>query len=152
MRNFNPRTHEGCDGGNPAAEPGEKGISIHAPTKGATKKVKKVKRLAHISIHAPTKGATLFFKQPGAKIKISIHAPTKGATKELDAKMDENIFQSTHPRRVRHVKSMMSRIIENISIHAPTKGATLRSICQLRRKTYFNPRTHEGCDTSLETL
>ena len=33
-----------------------------------------------------------------------------------------------------------------ISIHAPTKGATLLCAKLTHVKSYFNPRTHEGCD------
>ena len=56
------------------------GISIHAPTKGATLSSENSFSNIHISIHAPTKGATLKkFKNPEISA-ISIHAPTKGAT------------------------------------------------------------------------
>ena len=33
---FNPRTHTGCDDPNPVTEPIGTGVSIHAPTRGAT--------------------------------------------------------------------------------------------------------------------
>src|SRR5699024_12517404 len=33
-----------------------------------------------------------------------------------------------------------------ISIHAPMKDATSFQILVHRNHTYFNPRTHEGCD------
>ena len=36
----------------------------------------------------------------------------------------EIIFQSTHPRRVRHANKAFSAIEDDISIHAPAKGAT----------------------------
>ena len=123
---FNPRSHEGSDHAyrqqdarknqfqstlprrerrlvvcDPTAG---SGISIHAPTKGATK------TLAHrrdgeedfnprshegsdlvliactnkgcISIHAPTKGATSLSSGSFMGLIISIHAPTKGATRQ----------------------------------------------------------------------
>ena len=56
------------------------GISIHAPTKGATCRVGNVRRGERISIHAPTKGATSSRKHFIVLFGISIHAPTKGAT------------------------------------------------------------------------
>ena len=55
--NFNPRSHEGSD--------------YIADTKLYVKK---------ISIHAPTKGATKPGRHRGHPVRISIHAPTKGAT------------------------------------------------------------------------
>ena len=54
---FNPRSHEGSDVSscgfslNPV-------VSIHAPTKGATKKQINALKAGVVSIHAPTKGAT----------------------------------------------------------------------------------------------
>ena len=99
-----------------------------------------------ISIHAPVKGATIFANSPdrgnwdfnprtregcddfclikSLKFCISIHAPVKGAT---TAKIS---------------KDGKSRI----SIHAPVKGATRIGFVCVNFKTYFNPRTREGCD------
>ena len=57
-------------------------ISIHAPTRGATRTVPGCFLIALISIHAPTRGAT---KQHNRLVElnfISIHAPTRGATKK----------------------------------------------------------------------
>ena len=56
------------------------GISIHAPTRGATGLVNKVERMKRISIHAPTRGATLLRYDLRYLLLISIHAPTRGAT------------------------------------------------------------------------
>ena len=36
--------------------------------------------------------------------------------------------------------------VTSISIHAPTRGATLRSDVIAAACSYFNPRTHAGCD------
>ena len=55
---------------------------------------------------------------------ISIHAPMKGAT-----------------CRKRANKNWI-----RIAIHAPMKGATTKSRRQILYQSYFNPRTHEGCD------
>ena len=38
-----------------------------------------------------------------------------------------------------------------ISIHAPTWGATQRLIISVQILSYFNPRTHVGCDSDLYT-
>ena len=35
-----------------------------------------------------------------------------------------------------------------ISIHAPMKGATNEAADVDAKLVYFNPRTHEGCDTA----
>ena len=86
-RNFNPRSREGSDMiTEDSWMTGQ--ISIHAPAKGATKKVKSKKYGNYISIHAPAKGATL---------------ATKRCTCELA------IFQSTLPRRERQIKAKISK-------------------------------------------
>ena len=56
------------------------GISIHAPTWGATLPKRRLRSMTAISIHAPTWGATLLHKYLTIFGDISIHAPTWGAT------------------------------------------------------------------------
>ena len=58
-------------------------------------------------------------------LKISIHAPMKGATRT----------------------DFFAIVKFFISIHAPMKGATLTDLADENIKSYFNPRTHEGCDS-----
>ena len=99
-------------------------ISIHAPTRGATKMQFPLSRLQTISIHAPTRGATckplpaqtrvnhfnprshkgsdMFGLMPILVALISIHAPTRGATN----------------------CALYLYSVASISIHAPTRGAT----------------------------
>ena len=78
---FNPRTHTGCD--NSSCEPSDSSIfvSIHAPTRGATRRKNKSKGYVIVSIHAPTRGATNF-----GRFFVS-----------------KNKFQSTHPHGVRRI-------------------------------------------------
>ena len=54
-----------------------------------------------ISIHAPTWGATSIFHSYRAPVYISIHAPTWGATYSSFILCSAYRFQSTHPRGVR---------------------------------------------------
>ena len=56
------------------------GISIHAPTRGATTTSMGSNYLVNISIHAPTRGATNMGTYLYNLAIISIHAPTRGAT------------------------------------------------------------------------
>ena len=55
-------------------------ISIHAPTRGATRESCRRESVVRISIHAPTRGATVPNTVPSSFTTISIHAPTRGAT------------------------------------------------------------------------
>ena len=167
---FNPRAHEGRDlgkaqGGGTAdrfqstrprgARRGRDGacqhggrVSIHAPTRGATRQLRDSIRDGRVSIHAPTRGATrgrgagtrtrgCFNPRAhegrdsppspvsSARCPVSIHAPTRGATwTVLDPKAFTALFQSTRPRGARPA--------------APPWRPS---------HTCFNPRAHEGRDT-----
>ena len=124
MTYFNPRTHMGCDCPHHFASISIRGISIHAPTWGATVYGFQAKLTITISIHAPTWGATDAVRVVVVRAIISIHAPTWGATFLL-------LFRSCN---------------EGISIHAPTWGATSRPLQGSVAWWDFNPRTHMGCD------
>ena len=100
-------------------------VSIHAPTRGATKRAvrndpvywfrstppREGRRIALVvadegrlvvSIHAPTRGATIMPSHTRRFSTVSIHAPTRGATGIIE----------------RH------NVVLWVSIHAPTRGAT----------------------------
>ena len=66
---FNPRTHMGCDG---VESIGQRrvGVSIHAPTWGATSSERELQPNRLVSIHAPTWGATVMV---GAGFGLQIH-------------------------------------------------------------------------------
>ena len=99
-------------------------ISIHAPAKGATRKICTHNADYWISIHAPAKGATNCYLSYTPPINISIHAPAKGATWENVNGGTSWIFQSTLPRRERRTDLGFFSACLGISIHAPAKGAT----------------------------
>ena len=107
-------------------------ISIHAPTRGATRCWCMISTLCgfqstlprgerqslhshispvdYISIHAPTRGATA---DSGFQLllgEISIHAPTRGATSCPGITDGIIIFQSTLPRGERHQFSPKSSL------------------------------------------
>ena len=106
LKDFNPRSHKGSDVFPRSNVLLFQRISIHAPTRGATKVLSFLHHPCSISIHAPTRGATgKEFKLP-EDITISIHAPTRGAT-AMELGRPSYGF---------------------ISIHAPTRGATLTEI------------------------
>ena len=141
---FNPRSHERSDGVC-FVLCGLVNISIHAPTRGATRKVyhdqiiykfqstlpreeRPTRRICwavyrNISIHAPTRGATNTRVIHSGNTQISIHAPTRGATFCFPFYISEIKFQSTLPREERRGSAPTPADL-NISIHAPTRGAT----------------------------
>ena len=101
-------------------EPGDgRGISIHAPPRGATSRQRMYWRRLSISIHAPPRGAT-GCKQGLISLyeRISIHAPPRGATS----------------RKLWLLK------VQKISIHAPPRGATNPRAEKKGVSPYFNSR------------
>ena len=121
-------------------------ISIHAPSRGATRMTKdsiagsanfnprsrkgsdvfpRLRILCRaISIHAPARGATSDPKQEEPSGEISIHAPARGATgKLLLSCLEKSNF---NPRSRKGSDDMTTDELLNmmISIHAPARGAT----------------------------
>ena len=145
----------------------ERAISIHAPTWGATPTLSRllqfnifqsthprgVRRLAnlhraHGKAHFNPRthvGCDVEDKDLSNKIKISIHAPTWGATLEFTVISLRYIFQSTHPRGVRHCFSSINQTCQNFN---PRTHVGCDFIVFFINQTCqnFNPRTHVGCD------
>ena len=142
---FNPRTHTGCDVRVERVSV-EVGVSIHAPTRGATARSVSmfdpkefqsthphgVRREGQrglplprqVSIHAPTRGATVMAEHRSIRTAVSIHAPTRGATLRVYLYVLLRLFQSTHPHGVRRAVRERDIAPCRVSIHAPTRGAT----------------------------
>ena len=144
-------------------------VSIHAPTRGATRDCTKLFNDFSVSIHAPTRGATC--SCPLSTALCSCFNPRTHTG--CDVPRLKNIssiskFQSTHPHGVRLIgRYRRSKRLE-VSIHAPTRGATSvtgdHSDTHAFQSTHphgvrlstsnilltfiysFNPRTHTGCD------
>ena len=147
---FNPRSHEGSDCHQIGAVCNLYAISIHAPTRGATRcsySRKQRKVYFNPRSHEGSDGAG---SDRHYLHGISIHAPTRGAT-EVDRRVYPHLFrfqstlprgerlvmwametfdgqfQSTLPRGERQVDAAALNIFvlfPKISIHAPTRGAT----------------------------
>ena len=120
---FNPRSHERSDDYK-SCPSGLTGISIHAPTRGATKL------------------ATLFIDLT----EISIHAPTRGATKSLSPQRTSNFY--FNPRS--HERSDRNRFISTADEYDFNPRSHERSdstlIVFFPVPCYFNPRSHERSD------
>ena len=103
------------------------GVSIHAPTWGATCCCAAREFTHGVSIHAPTWGATHQRRGDYHQRRVSIHAPTWGATKVGFFKKIFHRFQSTRPRGAR--LELRKRHVED--------------------KRGFNPRAHVGRDSQI---
>ena len=125
---FNPRTRVGCD---------------------VTRS--RYRRHALVSIHAPAWGATRGGLLGHAGQPVSIHAPAWGATFEgMTVTCDNDEFQSTHPRGVRHGapgKAGPNGRGFNPRTRVGCDAASRRVAA--RDRASFNPRTRVGCDQSF---
>ena len=101
-----------------------------------------------ISIHAPARGATKRVRQ--LCLCISDFNP-RTRTGCDDVKENQHFFshkfQSTHPHGVRLEKWGVIKPFFDISIHAPARGATCFLLLFGNLTRYFNPRTRTGCDS-----
>jgi len=122
-RGFNPRTHAGCD--------------------GVPDRIVLIRGSFNPRTHA---GCDLSNWLVSLINQVSIHAPTRGATNTSLIFSYCDMFQSTHPRGVRHEKRYRLTIKHPVSIHAPTRGATWLVSLINQDLESFNPRTHAGCD------
>ena len=125
LLNFNPRSHEGSDV-KIAIFSVVKEISIHAPTRGATRDHLLYGKGTAFQSTLPRGERLLFGAGRICLLAISIHAPTRGATDLKQPNMEDCIFQSTLPRGERRFC---------------IPGCGIRC--------YFNPRSHEGSDCTV---
>ena len=144
---FNPRTRVGCDSFlTPSRAYENRFQSTHPRGVRRAEPLRDVRR-RKVSIHAPAWGATpLPLKTGGGRrgfnprTRVGCDAWRGGLARLL------GVFQSTHPRGVRHAPAVSVDVLVLVSIHAPAWGAT-RPACRHRhRVASFNPRTRVGCD------
>ena len=96
--NFNPRSREGSDESRRIIPPYQRGISIHAPARGATGYTGRPARIERFQSTLPRGerlGGRAHVLPPSS---ISIHAPVSGATPNPPPIQPEGTFQSTLPR------------------------------------------------------
>ena len=124
-------------------------VSIHAPTRGATRAHRPAESGCRVSIHAPTRGATRIQARRAGHRFVSIHAPTRGATAGFMFPNTARPFQFTRPRGARLARRCFLRSM-TVSIHAPTRGATLSSTRRVVRIRCFNSRAHAGRDATAQ--
>ena len=105
-----------------------------------------------ISIHAPTKGATRDYAPYTTFKAISIHAPTKGATILPYHKILARYpFQSTLPRRERQCPDALQKQFYKFQSTLPRRER--RGNSNRRKHNFnFNPRSHEGSDLTLSLV
>ncbi len=124
---FNPRTHTGCDW----AKCGfvgwvGTGVSIHAPTRGATMSDTGSRTSCGFQSTHPHGVRPVRIRQSHARIlRFNPRTHTGCDNNPYKMRLPQDRFQSTHPHGVRLViiAILVSRK-QHVSIHAPTRGAT----------------------------
>ena len=98
-------------------------VSIHAPTRGATKAFVEAVMGVLFQFTRP-RGARHAEAVAGPPRRpVSIHAPTRGATGSISSRVASASFNSrAHEGRDELERLVMLR--QKVSIHAPTRGAT----------------------------
>ena len=144
---FNPRTHAGCDDTAAPRWPCRPPFQSTHPRRVRRRAADRAIDRAGVSIHAPTQGATMGTVRLAAVGVVSIHAPTQGATRRRrlvrphPARFNPRTHAGCDPGIARLAES-----VEDVSIHAPTQGATSPASPDRWFRWRFNPRTHAGCD------
>ena len=90
-----------------------------------------------VSIHAPTKGATNPDMAAACSREFQSTHPRRVRRPRHRRHSTLLLFQSTHPRRVRHSVQRTDATSHIVSIHAPTKGATVSASSSLLAHTLF---------------
>ena len=99
---FNPRSREGND--LQLVEICQRElVSIHVPAKGTTTLYLSICISGTVSIHVPAKGTTANSISAEKLTLVSIHVPAKGTTPNHVFPSCPSGFQSTFPRRERHM-------------------------------------------------
>ena len=141
IRNFNPRTREGCDDRCSPLSTSALLISIHAPVKGATTAAASgMGQTVRISIHAPVKGATIHLRQMRGTLTAHFNPRTREGCDGLQ------IGSVTICSLINHIasrlkgSSIFESIIRVLLIFIEIKtGAKLRYIlCVILLRTAFS--------------
>ncbi len=140
--NFNPRSHEGSDRER-WIDAEYRRISIHAPTRGATRWTERSEQCVIISIHAPTRGATIvssIFFPSTVYFNPRSHEGSDGlyvASLVFGADFNPRSHEGSDLECIYNLFPLL------ISIHAPTRGATFGCIA-LRVSVEFQSTLPRG--------
>ena len=151
-RYFNPRSHERSDRKSASMSDWLEKFQSTLPREERHQQRRRFGARQTISIHAPTRGATRVPGKPEAgSDRISIHAPTRGATTLINASPDQVQFQSTLPREERPSWCRYFPLLRYFNPRSHERSDDRRPpLFNIQR--YFNPRSHERSDGTLGAL
>ena len=137
---FNPRTHTGCDRESSGIERSSTSFNPRTHTGCDIIEAAKV-ATPWVSIHAPTRGATKVSKTKTTLSMFQSTHPHGVRPLIYNNIFPVSVFQSTHPHGVRPMRVRDIDFIISVSIHAPTRGATREHLDQVRH-TFGFQSTH----------
>ena len=109
--------------------------------------------LTNISIHAPTRGATKrLLENRDNRVNFNPRSHKGSDFTDLRFYKRDNGFQSTLPQGERRLPLRGLPVFSFISIHAPTRGATFHLEIIQGFLVHFNPRSHKGSDNKSYIL
>ena len=119
-------------------------VSIHAPRAGRDRTAAiRSSRSRRVSIHAPARGATRRVRDREI-VEVSIHAPARGATRVRRVLLEQRTFQSTRPARGATRRADRVPLPRRVSIHAPRAGRDVEALTCASSHAGFNPRAPRG--------
>ena len=149
---FNPRSHEGSDVSGTGVEAGSDGISIHAPTRGAT--LRRREQTKQIRDFNPRSHEGSDLHRQLLIFSRRYFNPRSHEGSDFSTAILAHLAENFNPRSHEGSDNKMATLLVpyRISIHAPTRGATLLLAQQLPQGSDFNPRSHEGSDIRTKVI
>ena len=124
--------------------PGSTGISIHAPTRGATAGILFIPSVEYFNPRSH-KGSDADKQQWYAYAVQFQSTLPQGERRDGDEERTQRIiFQSTLPQGERRYQILPGDEVDIISIHAPTRGATARMKKETMAPTKFQSTLPQG--------
>ena len=146
LRCFNPRSHTGSDTGSLLTNLMPLRFQSTLPHGERLDGFRGEVNTIYVSIHAPTRGATRTTATTrGTSIRFNPRSHTGSDEKDNDGSVIYRVFQSTLPHGERHNVVMRFRARSSFNPRSHT-GSDSRQSTTLTSKDSFNPRSHTGSD------
>ena len=134
-----------------------RGVSIHAPARGATAKRARDVSGRAVSIHAPARGATVGSDAKTAPDTFQFTPLREGRLGANSANLHNPLVSIHAPARGATTSLLTTGYCSRVSIHAPARGATFNGLEITPPKWRFNsrpcergdPRPYQGIDKPL---
>ena len=128
-----------------------RGVSIHAPARGATVYRPRGRQTSRSFNSRSREGSDNTWAEVQQVLQVSIHAPARGATGDGHLWHQEGDVSIHAPARGATLPPLWPPAVRQVSIHAPARGATKARSLHLHPARRFNSRSREGSDRGFST-